>query len=117
MVYTPRHRRSGGRSISFFPKFNKQKLIFFGVIGVIGMVIFGYIGALGLFAWYGRDLPQPGKLAESRGNSTIFYDRNDKVIYEMYDDKNRVPVGIDKMSKYLQNATVAIEDKRFYEHK
>ncbi len=81
------------------------------------MVIFGYIGALGLFAWYGRDLPQPGKLAESRGNSTIFYDRNDKVIYEMYDDKNRVPVGIDKMSKYLQNATVAIEDKRFYEHK
>lgn len=115
MAYTPRHRRQRGRFS--FPRLNKQKLIFYGVIAVIALVIFGYIGALGLFAWYGRDLPQPGKLSESRGNSTIFYDRNDKVIYEMFDDKNRVPVGIDKTSKYLQNATVAIEDKRFYEHK
>ncbi|HRN69869.1 MAG TPA: biosynthetic peptidoglycan transglycosylase, partial [Candidatus Woesebacteria bacterium] len=113
MAYIPRQRRT--RRFSF--KFNKQKLILYGIVFVIAMIFFGYIGALGLFAWYGRDLPQPGKLSESRGNSTIFYDRNDKVIYEMYQDKNRVPVASEDISEYLKQATVAVEDKRFYEHK
>ncbi len=89
----------------------------YGVVGVIAMIFFGYVGALGLFAWYGRDLPQPGKLSEARGNSTIFYDRNDKVIYEMFQDKNRVPVESKDIPDTLKQATVAIEDKRFYEHK
>lgn len=89
----------------------------FGVIFVIVMIFFGYVGALGLFAWYGRDLPQPGKLSEARGNSTIFYDRNDKVIYEMFQDKNRVPAESKDIPDTLKQATVAVEDKRFYEHK
>ena len=119
MAYIPRRKRNGSFSIAAFkfPKVSSQTLILYSVVGVVGLIIFGYIGAFALFAWYGRDLPQPGKLAESRGNSTIFYDRNDEVIYEMYQDKNRVPVSINEISEHLQNATVAIEDKRFYEHK
>ncbi len=112
MAYVPRKRRTK-LPISF----TKQSLIMYLALGVVGLVIFGYLGALVLFAWYGRDLPQPGKLAEARGNSTIFYDRNDKVIYEMFQDKNRVPVQVKDISQYLMDATVAIEDKRFYEHK
>lgn len=111
MAYVPRKRRA---SLPF--TLSRQKLVVYIVGGVIGLVVFGYIGALGLFAWYGRDLPQPGKLAESRGNSTIFYDRNDKIIYEMYQDKNRVPVKVEDISQHLMDATVAIEDKRFYQH-
>jgi len=88
----------------------------YAVFGIIGVIVFGYIGAFALFAWYSRDLPQPGKLSESRGNSTIFYDRNGEIIYELYKDANRVPVKSDDISKYLKQATVAIEDKRFYEH-
>jgi 1A family penicillin-binding protein len=114
MAYIPRHRRS--RSFSSF-QFNKQKLILYGIVAVLGLIFVGYLGALALFAWYGRDLPQPGKLSESRGNSTIFYDRNDKVIYEMYQDKNRVPVDSSDIPDTLKQATVAVEDKRFYEHK
>lgn len=114
MAYIPRHHRS--RSFSPF-KFNKQKLFLYAIVGIIGFVFIGYVGALILFAWYGRDLPQPGKLSESRGNSTIFYDRNGKVIYEMYQDKNRVPVDSKDIPDTLKQATVAIEDKRFYEHK
>ncbi|MBP7967531.1 PBP1A family penicillin-binding protein [Candidatus Woesebacteria bacterium] len=112
MAYVPRKRR-----VRLPFKISRQKLVLYLIVGVIGMVIFGYIAALGLFAWYGRDLPQPGKLSESRGNSTIFYDRNGKIIYEMFKDKNRVPVNVDDISKYLMDATVAIEDKRFYQHK
>jgi hypothetical protein len=43
----------------------------YGFIAVIGLVVFGYLAALGLFAWYGRNLPQPGKLSETGENSTI----------------------------------------------
>lgn len=116
MAYVPRRRRSSRPSFSPFSGLNRQKLLMYAVFGVIGMIVFGYIGAFALFAWYSRDLPQPGKLSESRGNSTIFYDRNGEIIYEMYKDANRVPVKSDDISKYLKEATVAIEDKRFYEH-
>jgi len=88
----------------------------YGVIGVIGLIIVGYIAAFAVFAWYGRDLPQPGKLSENRGNSTVFYDRNDEIIYEMYTDENRVPVKIEDVSKWVQKGTISIEDKEFYQH-
>lgn len=115
MAYVPRRRRRRS-PLSIFSGLNKQKLIMYGAIGVIGMIICGYLGVFALFAWYGRDLPEPGKLSESRGNSTIFYDRNGEIIYEMYKDENRVPVAFEDMSDYLKKATIAIEDKNFYEH-
>ena len=112
MAYVPMRRRK-----KRFPQLNKQKLLLYGVVGIITFIIVGYLGAIILFAWYGRDLPAPGKLSESRENSTVFYDRNDEVIYEMYEDKNRVPVAADEVPEVMKQATVSIEDKRFYEHK
>ena len=80
MAYIPRSNRvfksQRKRSHGLFPRITQQTLLFYGVIGLIVMIIVGYVGALGLFAWYGRDLPEPGKLSETRENSTIFYDRN-----------------------------------------
>lgn len=115
MAYVPRRRRSRS-PLSLFSGLNRQKLMMYGVVGIIGMIIFGYLGAFALFAWYGRDLPEPGKLSENRGNSTVFYDRHDEVIYEMYQDENRVPVAFKDISEHLKKATIAIEDKSFYEH-
>ncbi|PIZ65138.1 hypothetical protein CO051_00600 [Candidatus Roizmanbacteria bacterium CG_4_9_14_0_2_um_filter_39_13] len=112
MAYVPQHRRK-----KRFPHFNKQKLLLYGVVGIIFLIICGYLGAVVMFAWYGRDLPKPGELSESRKNSTVFYDRNDEVIYEMYEGKNRVPVDTKDIPDVLKKATVSIEDKRFYEHK
>ena len=89
----------------------------YGVVGIIAFIIVGYLGAVVVFAWYGRDLPKPGELSEARENSTVFYDRNDEVIYEMYEGKNRVPVDTKDIPDVLKQATVSIEDKRFYEHK
>ncbi len=80
------------------------------------MVFFGFIFSFLLFAWYARDLPAPGKLSQDTTKSTVFYDRDGKVLYEMYKDKNRVPVALSDISPYLQEATVSIEDKNFYKH-
>lgn len=119
MVFNSRRRRLRTSSgiLARFPKLNSQKLILYTIIGLIALFVIGYIFIFLLFAFYARDLPQPGKLSENRGNSTIFYDRNDLVIYEMFKDQNRVPVDEKDIPENLKKATVAIEDKRFYEHK
>lgn len=95
----------------------KQKIITYGLIGLIGCVIVGFIFVFLAFAWYAKDLPSPGKLSQQAGYSTIFYDKDGKTLYEMYKDKDRVPVQFKEISNYIKKATIAIEDKNFYTHK
>ncbi len=98
-------------------KYLKHKLLVYSLIFLIAFIIFGFILSFIIFVWYAKDLPSPRKLSQITGYSTIFYDREGKVIYEMYKDKNRVPVAINNISRYLKEATIAIEDKNFYKHK
>lgn len=71
-----------------------------------------------VFLWYAKDLPSPGKInARVSAQTTKFYDRTgNKLLYELYGDKNRSIVTFDQMPKTIKNATVAIEDKSFYKH-
>lgn len=85
-----------------------SRLAFFGLIGAIVITIF-------LFIWYGRDLPTPAKLsAANLSQSTRILDRNGVVLYDIYGDQNRAYVALSKIPKYLQQATIAVEDKDFY---
>ena len=76
--------------------------------------------ALSLFAYYRKDLDaiRPETLA-ARVKSTVttYYDRNGKVLWE---DKGSgdytLVVDGDKINPYMREATVAIEDKEFYQH-
>jgi len=81
-----------------------------------GAIVVGFILSFAVFAWYARSLPSPGKLSQTTGYSTVFYDRDGKVLYDMYKDKNRVPVDFNEISDNLKKATIAIEDKNFYQH-
>jgi penicillin-binding protein 1C len=70
----------------------------------------------GLF-WMFHDLPSPKKL--SSGDfpvSTQIFDRNDQLLYEVYADEHRTPVSIKDLPPYVIQASVAIEDKDFYNH-
>lgn len=85
-------------------------LIFFSLIGLIVLTFFAFI----VFA---RDLPSPNKLsARDSSLSTKIYDRNGKLLYDIFGDKNRALVKWDKLPAYVKQATIAIEDKDFYEH-
>lgn len=97
-------------------KFTKENILKFGIIGLIGSAVLGVLFTFILFTWYGRDLPAPGKLSQISENSTVFYDRDGKVLFEMYKDNNRLPVAFNDISNYLKKATIAIEDKNFYTH-
>lgn len=48
--------------------------------------------------------------------SSQIYDANGKLINTIHSVENRVPVSINKIPKNLQNAFVAAEDARFYQH-
>ncbi|MBU1088676.1 transglycosylase domain-containing protein, partial [Patescibacteria group bacterium] len=64
-----------------------------------------------------RDLPSPRKLSTHEyPESSLIFDRKGKLLYEIFSDKNRVPVDLDQIPKDLKNATLAIEDTKFYKH-
>jgi 1A family penicillin-binding protein len=73
-----------------------------------------------LFSFYFfilRDLPLPTKLSSaSNPQSTLIYDRNGKLLYNIYDKKNQSFIPLASIPKYMQEATISIEDKSFYQH-
>lgn len=107
-----RSRRGSGFSLKNIFVLNKlTKYLFFAVV-------FGIIAVPLLFLWYSRDLPTPGKLVESKYNdSTRIYDRNNVLLYSVYEDQNRTYVKLDAIPEDLLDATIAIEDEDFYENK
>lgn len=94
----------------------RQNVIRYGLLFLIFAITIGFVISFAVFAWYAKDLPSPGKLSQSTGYSTVFYDRDNKPLYEMYKEKNRLPVSLNEISDNLKKATVAIEDKNFYKH-
>ncbi len=104
--------RSGSRlpnKIVLYSKLSRYALIAL-VGGIIMMVL--------MFFWFSRDLPEPGKLIEAQAeNSTRIYDRNDVPLYSVYENINRTYVELPEIPKYLQEATIAVEDKNFYKNK
>jgi len=75
------------------------------------LFVFAFLG------WLFYDIPSPKNL--SSGNlpvSTKIFDRNGKLIYEIYTDQRRTPVDINKLPDYVKNSTIAIEDREFYKH-
>lgn len=102
----PRLFRNG--KIDIFTLSTLTKYAFFGLIGFILLMIV-------LFVWYGRDLPTPGKLVNADlEESTRIYDRKGILLYSVFQSENRTYVKLADIPKYVQQATVAIEDKDFY---
>lgn len=83
-------------------------------IAGIGFAV-GSILIIVVFAYFRRDLPDPRNLAFEQ--ATRFYDRSgEHLLYTVYGEENRTIVEFDQISEHVKNATVALEDKNFYEH-
>jgi 1A family penicillin-binding protein len=106
---TSRLRRRKGFSFPNVLTVSKVlKIIFFALVALV-------IAVPVLFLWYSRDLPTPGKLVASKyKDATRIYDRKGVLLYSVYQDENRTYVKLDSITKTLQEATIAIEDKDFY---
>lgn len=109
-VRTRRRRKLESNRINVFVLNRLTRFILFGVIG------FFILGVI-LFIWYSKDLPTPGKLSPSNlSQSTKILDRTGVILYDIYREENRTYVSLDKIPKTLEKATIAIEDKDFYQN-
>lgn len=86
-------------------------LMAIGVMAGIGIVI-GGIGVLALAA----TLPSDSEIANLRiPESTKIYDRSGEILlYDLSGDQQRVTVPLSEFPDVLKQATIAIEDERFY---
>ena len=88
------------------------------LLAMIGIAIVGASAGIGIFKGIIATAPDIGNIdVTPTGFSTFVYDiegnQTDKLVSQ---DSNRIPVTIDMVPQDLQNAFVAIEDSRFYDH-
>ena len=94
---------------------NRIRKIFSTKHGVKAVVYWGLVAAIGIYLFWG--IPLPTKLiSQTLPVSTKIFDRNDKLIYEIYTDKKRTPIKLNEIPDYVKEATISIEDKDFYRH-
>lgn len=75
-----------------------------------------YIILLSITTYLFWGIPIPTKISDSQPVSTKIFDRNEKLVYEIYTDKKRTPVKLSDLPDSVKKATIAIEDKDFYKH-
>ena len=100
------------RAFSFtrFLKFIILTLLF--IILVSGSIALGTA-----YAWVKSARPLNVDELFDLNQTTYIVDKNDKLIDKLHANENRSMVTIDQIPKNLQNAFIAIEDKRFKSHK
>ncbi len=79
-------------------------------------IVVGFFITIGLFAYFRKDLPQIKDLSgDALGGTVTYYDRTGQVVlFNDYNSVKRIPVKGTDISKYVKDATVAVEDKNFY---
>lgn len=84
----------------------------------LALIFLAGIFIVGLFAWYSRDLPEPGKIQDrSVALSAKIYDKTgETLLYEVHGDQNRSLISVAEVPDYVKQATIAMEDKNFYNH-
>ncbi len=92
------------------PLRHKRILAAIIVLLVAVFIVFAYFFVL-------KDIPTTATIGRKNfPQSTKIYDRNDKLLYTIYGNKNQSFVSFKEIPQNLKNATIAIEDKDFYKH-
>ena len=85
----------------------------------VGGLLFASAAAIG-YSLVAGDLPRPTELRNraSTFETARIYDRNGQLLYALADPNagNRTYVSLDRISPFLVQATIATEDKRFYDN-
>jgi penicillin-binding protein 1C len=87
-------------------------------------IVFSAVGSVaGIYSYFAQGLPDPSKIeiAQEAFETTKIYDRTGQhLLYEVFDPRpnrgDRTYVPLDQMAPLFRQATVAIEDRSFYEN-
>ncbi len=101
-----------GRIEKLYRKFRKKR--YFGLVVFILAIIAGAIA----YNFILKDLPSPTRLNNPTAipESSQIFDRDGKLLYTVYSNKNRTQIPLKDIPKHVQESTIAIEDKDFYRH-
>lgn len=100
--------KKSSRLRSVIPALSKGLLIKIAALSIALLTITG--------VWLFWGIPLPNQIDDQQVVSTKIFDRNGKLIYEIFADERRTPIKLDEIPEYVKEATVAIEDKDFYHH-
>lgn len=84
-----------------------------------GVTILGiFLLIIGVFAYFRKDLPNLRDISGNNiGGSVRYYDRTGQtLLFEDYNALKRTPVQGKNVSQVMMDATVAVEDKNFFNH-
>lgn len=106
-MYTPRRRAKHAKKKT--GAMHRLRMFIALCFVIIAGLSFGYI-----FAAY-QSLPEVGNNMRPAVSSQVF-DIHGRLITTLHSDQNRLPIDINKVPQNLQNAFIAAEDNRFYDH-
>jgi penicillin-binding protein 1A len=97
---------------------NRTNKILKRIILVLLIIILvgGFIGLGTAYAWIRSAKPLNIDELLTLNQTTYIVDEKDVVIDKLHANENRTTVTLDQIPKQLQDAFIAIEDKRFYSH-
>lgn len=103
-----------GYFFSFFHCFQDYKIhIFSSLLLTIGIIA----GTGMIYIQVFQDLPDPEELVlKDPRVTTRILDRNGEVLFRLYEDENRTLIQLSEIPLSVIQATIAIEDKDFYNH-
>ncbi len=112
-------RRKRGILKFIFKAIFSRKFLRFFIAFLLLSFIGGALAVGGAFLYYAKDLPGPDKIINNKQNqSTKIFDRaGSTLLYEIHGEEKRTIVKFEDISLFVKNATVAVEDKDFYNHK
>lgn len=115
-ILASRRRVVGGRKLQ--KRSRRAKILTIVASVALAMTGLGTIGVVATVAYFSRDLPSPYQLTNRQViQSTKIFDRNGQLLYDIYDgEHNRTWLAFNEMPQVIKDATVAAEDKTFYEH-
>lgn len=120
-----KRRRGRPRATPFFPFYLRKakravslsvpkKMQIAIILTAVSTIIYFYSTAV--FS-LGAELPSPKRLVSPiQPLTTEIYDRNNVLLYKIYEGRNRSLVKLGEVPRYLIQATLASEDKNFYKH-
>lgn len=108
---------SGSMEYRNKPVKKRSKLKIFFTIILILMIV-GFLSVVGVFLYYMKDLPNPGKVNKRvMAESTKIYDRTgEHLLYEIHGEEKRTIIPFEDMPDTVKKATIVLEDRGFYNH-
>src|SRR5215510_10200525 len=98
---------------------NAMRQMLTGLALLLFLGALGFAGVMGLYAYYARDLPDPGSLSHRQLFQTArIFDRNGTLLQELNDPQGgrRTLVKVDDIPPIMRQATIAAEDASFYDN-